>query len=181
MRRYAHSKEQWGIFSTVVCPLNRGSVEQFVCDVSFPLLFNLALKVESTVTRVFVAILAICFDLITLPIRIIALPLVIAFSDPESPHALRSLIEQNSKQQVSDEVVTINYQTEEVQEDINGAEKSGSKKVVMGAVKVALKTIPFNQYERSEKTTKTTYVIDRGDWIRVGNFEGQNSDQSISL
>jgi len=161
--RYEDSKVPWGHFKRAVCPLYRGSIKNLLLDVTFPTLVNSALKVESVFIRILDSLLAICFDLATLPIRIIATPLSLIFLKKDTPHPLVKKLEAEGFQ-IDEDWVTINYSTENT--EIDCRKNHATKEETNGMVRIALKTLPYDVYRKKGDRSTSSYSHVKGSWER---------------
>ena len=110
------------------------------------------------------AAIAILFDVLTLPIRIVTTPIKFVYDlrNPKQPHPLSQLLEKENKQPFSDESVIVHYIIEEVEIEYQNAHKE----TIDGAALVYLRHLYTTNHPCIEKVTSSSYSgKNEGDWV----------------
>ena len=188
-KTYAKSKPGWSMIRGAICPLRTNNPKNFSKDLFLPTFVNFALKVNNVALKLFAAIFAIAFDIITFPVRLVVTPFRVIYNhlNPEKKHPLFSLIEDADKDGCNiGDVVTIHYKVEDVsmsdpvQEDGHRVQNA-RKYLAEGTIQIALKRLPGGiKSQVAGETESSTYIGMDGEWTREGYFKAEMKQLSFA-
>lgn len=172
VRQYGSFKQGCPFLEGLVMPLRTQTLNDCLEDLFLPTFIHFALKVENIALKIIASVFAIALDLLTLPIRFIALPLRVYYQShaPEPKHPMIELIEGNvhSQKALQDQCVMLHYEVEEVRihpENEEGRRFGADKIVRVGTVQIILQPTPRGENTSSELESLVRYSKQNGEWV----------------
>jgi hypothetical protein len=87
--------QKWGILKSSFVPMRVDNCNHLARDLFLPTFINRALKIHNLFLKVLASIVAIAWDVLTFPIRLIALPIRLCTASSANAHAVEKLIKES--------------------------------------------------------------------------------------